>query len=81
MNVYGYANEAQAGDASRPVELSEVTLAATPGELRRIAMFLERCAEGIETRGKSWEHEHLADADCLFADAPRIIVFNPECAS
>jgi hypothetical protein len=79
LKLFGYGNEAPAADASRLVELSEVTLSATPDELRRIAMFLERCAEGMQAHGKSWEHEHLSDEDRLFADSPRFIVFNPEC--
>lgn len=79
MKVHGYGNETPAGDASGLVELSEVTIAATAGELRRIAMFLERCANGMEADGKAWEHEHLSDKERLFADYPQFVVFNPEC--
>jgi hypothetical protein len=79
LKVYGYGNETQAGDASEPVELAEVTLVATPDELRRIAIFLERCAEGMQAHGKSREHEHLSEEDRPIADSPRFIVFNPEC--
>lgn len=79
MKVYGYGNEAHASDARGLVELSEVTIAATSGELRRIAMFLERCADGMDADGKAWEHEHLSDEDHLFADSPQFIVFNPAC--
>lgn len=79
MKIHGYVDEGPEMEKIVPAELAEITLVATPEELRRIAKFLERCAIGIEAHGKSWEHEHLSDGDWHFKDSPRFVVFNPEC--
>lgn len=78
MKIHGYAVEGLAIEGIVPAELAEITLVATPMELRGIASFLESCANGMETRGKNWEHEHLADKDHSFDGSPHIVVFNPE---
>jgi hypothetical protein len=78
VKIHGFANEDSEVKEVEPAELAEITLVAAPEELRRIAGFLEHCARGIETRGKSWEHEHLADHDRGFASSPHFVVFNPE---
>lgn len=78
MKIHGYANEGLAIEDIVPAELAEITLVATPEELRRIAQFLENCAQGMEARGKSWEHEHLSDKDRYFKDSPHFVVFNPD---
>ncbi|GBG15716.1 uncharacterized protein NMK_3327 [Novimethylophilus kurashikiensis] len=79
MKIHGYADEGLDIEEIVPAELAEITLIATPEELRRIAQFLENCASRIETCGKSWEHEHLSDKDRYFTGAPHFVVFNPEC--
>ena len=79
MKLHGYAGEGVTPEAIVPAELAEVTLVATPDELRRIAQFLERCASGMESRGRSWQHEHLSDVDRQFSASPHFVVFNPEC--
>lgn len=79
MKIYGYADEEKDIEDIVPDELVEITLVASPEELRRIARFLEDCANGMEVRGKSWEHEHLSDKDKYFKDSPHFVVFNPEC--
>ncbi len=79
MKIHGYADEGLKIEEIVPAELAEITLDATPEELRRIAKFLENCADGIEARGTSWEHEHLADKDRFFMGPPHFVVFNPEC--
>jgi hypothetical protein len=78
VKIHGYANEGLKTEEIVPVELAEITLVATPQELRRMAKFLENCANGMETRGKSWEHEHLSEKDRLFENSPHFVVFNPE---
>lgn len=78
MKIHGYADEGLAIEDITPAELAEITLVATPEELRRIAKFLESCADGMEARGKLWEHEHLSDKDRSFEDSPHFVVFNPE---
>lgn len=78
VEIHGHAHTGLEPEVIEPSELAEITLVASPEELRRIAGFLEHCAKGIETRGKSWEHEHLADHDRYFASSPHFVVFNPE---
>ena len=79
MKIHGYADEEKEIEDTVPDELAEITLVASPKELRRITRFLEDCANGMEVRGKSWEHEHLSDKDKYFKDSPHFVVFNPEC--
>ena len=43
------------------VELSEVTLAGTPSELRRIAKFIAQCADEIDRSAAGFGHSHLQD--------------------
>ena len=81
MNIYGYTDEGLEIEEIFPSELKEITLVASPTELRRIALFLENCATGMEARGKSWEHEHLSDKDHYFKSSPHFVVFNPECSN
>lgn len=78
MKIHGYADAGVALEDIAPCELTEITLVATPEELRRIAKFLESCASGMEARGKAWEHEHLSDNDRSFEGSPHFVVFNPE---
>lgn len=61
-----------------PMELAEVTLAATPVQLRRIAKFIEAAADGLEKHGSNWGHEHLADEMPEFKGAPEFIIINPQ---
>lgn len=79
MKIHGYADQGRAIEDIVPTELAEITLVATTDELRRIARFLESCANGMEIRGKAWEHEHLSDKDLSFEGSPHFVVFNPEC--
>ena len=79
MKIHGYADEGLEIEEIIPAELVEITLVASAEELRRIAKFLENCANGIDARGKSWEHEHLSDKDPYFTSSPHFVVFNPEC--
>lgn len=81
MKIHGCADDEFESEGIVPDELAEITLVATPEELRRIARFLEHCANGMESRGKSWEHEHLSDKDSYFVDSPHFVVFNPSAAN
>ena len=78
MKIFGYSNNEQDIENIVPSELAEISLVASPEELRCIAKFLEGCAKGIEASSKSWEHEHLADKDSVFKNSPHFVVFNPE---
>jgi len=77
MEVHGYAKEEQDVENLTPSELAEITLVASPDELRRIAKFLEHCASEIDSCGKAWCHGHLSDKDKSFRNSPHFVVFNP----
>jgi hypothetical protein len=77
VKIHGYAKEEQDAENIIPADLAEITLVASPEELRRIAKFLELCADKIEINGTSWEHEHLSDQDKTFVNSPHFVVFNP----
>ena len=75
IKFWGYA---KSSSRSAPTQLSEVTLIASPAQLRKIAKFIEAAANGIEQRGPNWEHEHLADKVAGFKTSPGFIVFNQQ---
>jgi hypothetical protein len=77
MKLYGYKFQEPPIEDIEIDELSDVTLAAKPDELRRIARFLEVAADEMERMGKDYSHEHLSDRDASFIDSPQLIVFNP----
>ena len=76
FKLYGYTEAGLEADSPSPLQLSEVTLSATPASLRAIAGFLMSAAEGIEKHGTDWEHEHLCDQAKGFNDAPSLVVYN-----
>jgi hypothetical protein len=76
IKFYGYTDAGLAEQQSTPLQLSEVTLSASPSELRSIAKFLMRAAEEIEQLGTEWEHEHLGDSEEGFDESPSFVVFN-----
>lgn len=77
MKFYGYKDRDLPVEDIEPDELAEITLVATPDELRKIARFLESAADKMEQRGKGYSHEHLSDLDKTFRDSPHFVVFNP----
>lgn len=76
FKFYGYTDAGLEVSQPTPLQLCEVTLSASPSELRSIAKFLLRAAEEIEKFGTDWEHEHLGDSDEGFAESPNFVVFN-----
>ncbi|RYY82935.1 MAG: hypothetical protein EOO15_22230 [Chitinophagaceae bacterium] len=76
MKFYGYTDAGLEEQQPTPLQLSEVTLSASPSELRSIAKFLMRAAEEIEQLGNEWEHEHLGDSEEGFEESPSFVVFN-----
>ena len=77
MKIFGYTDEGRSAENAQPLELAEVTLAATPTELRTIAKFIEAAAERIEAQGKNYDHEHLSDSFKEFSSSPHFIIANP----
>lgn len=77
MKLYGYTESSLSKESTQPERLAEVTLVATPEELKKMASFLNSAAEDMARRGRSYEHEHLADKQPGFEGSPQLIVFNP----
>lgn len=78
MVIYGYKNEGFPIEEVEPSELAEVTLVATPDELRRIAKFLESAAVSMERMGSTYDHEHLSDKMREFEGSPHFVVVNAQ---
>ena len=74
MKLYGYADYGLPPDEIVPSALAEVTLCATPAELRRMAEFLNHCALEMDRMGDSFGHLHLADRIKTFDMAPHFVV-------
>lgn len=76
MRVCGYVDRGLPIERIVPEELAEITLVATPDELRRIAAFLLTAADEMERMGPTYGHLHLADVQEGFGDSPHVTVFN-----
>lgn len=61
MQLSGYSNTGLPIEQVGRSELAEVTLCATPAELRRMAEFFSFCASEMDRMGPSYDHLHLAD--------------------
>ena len=81
MKIYGYNGQGLPIEESEPLELAEITLDATPSELRNIAKFLNSAAETMAIMGSDYSHEHLADKQPEFKSSPHFVVFNSAIAS
>jgi hypothetical protein len=78
MEIHGYKDQGLPAGELRPEELAEITLVASPTELRLIAAFLTAAAHNMEQMGTSYSHEHLADKQVGFNSSPHFVVFNSE---
>jgi hypothetical protein len=76
IQLCGYTDAGLEEERPVPLQLCEVTLSASPPELRSIARFLLRAADEIEQLGTRWEHEHLGDSEPGFEDSPSFVVYN-----
>lgn len=75
MQLSGYANTESQIEEIVSAELAEVTLCATPAELRRMAQFFLFCADEMERMGTEYSHVHLADRMKEFESSPHLTVF------
>jgi hypothetical protein len=78
MKIHGYSDQGLPIKEIRPEELAEITLVASPAELRQIAAFLSAAADNMERMGAIYSHEHLADKQPGFDNSPHFVVFNPD---
>ncbi len=79
MRIQGHSQK----DADRPdfqfgEQLVEVSLEATPAELREMAAFLNEAANRMDSLGERYFHEHLADLKPGFQGSPHFVVFNSD---
>lgn len=77
MKICGYSEQALEAEQVRPSSLAEITLIASPDELRLIATFLLSAADKMESMGSTYDHEHLSDRQPGFDSSPHFVVFNP----
>lgn len=56
------------------IELAEITVTATPDELRKLASFLSTAADNMEQMGDEYDHEHLTDQQPGFENSPHFVV-------
>jgi len=73
MKLFGYS------EPDTPIEdvpeLLEVTVNATPSELRRLSEFLTFCAGEMDRMGKEFSHLHLSDRMKEFRHSAHLVVF------
>lgn len=73
MKIYGYTKQ----NSEILSELSEVTISTSPKTLRELSLFLNKCADEIETNDADWEHKHF-ESKSLKSISPIVIVFNED---
>jgi hypothetical protein len=74
MKLYGYTDQGLPTAEVVPATLAEVTLCATPAELRQMARFFESCAAEMERMGSTYDHVHLSDRLKEFELSPHFVV-------
>ena len=74
MKIFGYPSKANPSQTEGPLTLGEVTLCATPEELRSISMFLTSCADEMVRMGAKYDHIHLSDVVHAFQESPQFVV-------
>ena len=78
MKIHGYSDKGLPIEQVRSEELAEISLVASPSELRLIAAFLSASADNMERMGATYGHEHLADKQSGFDSSPHFVVFNSD---
>ena len=74
MKISGYADEGLPIEQIVHSDLAEITLTATPSELRRMAEFFAYCASEMERMGSTYDHVHLSDQMKEFRQSPHFVV-------
>jgi len=74
MKLHGYPKDGPQ-DVGASAELAEVTLEASPQELRDIAAFFLLAADEMDRMGAAYDHLHLGDAMPRFRASPHLTVF------
>lgn len=74
MKIFGYSRDALKLNDVVSEELAEIALEASSDEIRMIAEFLNKTADRMDSMGKSYDHEHLSDANHYFENSPHFVV-------
>lgn len=74
MKLYGYADGGKPPEAITPHTLAEVTLCASPDELRALSRFLAECADEMVRMGPNYDHVHFSDRHKEFGSSPQFVV-------
>jgi hypothetical protein len=74
MKISGYSDEGLPIEQIVHSELAEITLSATPGELRRMAEFFAYCASEMDRMGTTYDHLHLSDRMKEFRESPHLVL-------
>lgn len=74
MKLYGYADAGLPPEEVTPLALAEITLCATPQELRDMSKFLADCADEVVCMGSTYDHVHLSDRIRQFESSPHVVV-------
>ena len=74
MHIYGYEDKGQPFGTVAPSPMAEITLNATPAELRAMADFLRSCADEMDRMGGAFDHAHLSDRMKQFSSSPHFVV-------
>jgi len=78
LKISGYEINNLPDEEINFIDLAEITIEATPEEVRKIALFFSNTAEKMEKMGASYSHEHLSDNQSGFDSSPHLTVFNSE---
>ena len=74
MKLFGHSDFSGEDDTVRPAALAEITLNASPHELRAMAKFLSECADEMDRMGATFDHVHLSDRVKSFDGSPHFVV-------
>ncbi len=75
MKLFGYVPTDKPVEEIVPMPLAEVTLCASPEELRAMAKFLNECATEMNRMGEAYDHIHLSDRLKQFQKSPQFVVY------
>ncbi|MCH4296698.1 hypothetical protein MJ923_20550 [Shewanella sp. 3B26] len=75
MRLTGHVGVENEEDIPEFLRLKELSVIATPDELRKIAEFFIETANTMESMGDDYDHEHLSDRFKEFESSPHLVTF------
>ncbi|OGV59047.1 MAG: hypothetical protein A2283_03650 [Lentisphaerae bacterium RIFOXYA12_FULL_48_11] len=71
MKIFGYVKNS---NDEKIVEMEEITIQASPADLKKVAKFILKSAELMSEHGDDFGHEHFKDSYKIGKNFPEIIV-------